>query len=435
MPRVLGQIFTFDEMKSRWDSDNPENPYVRSSTVPDWYDLDKWIIRVDDDDKTVSTTAWRVTPDYVLLGGTQKIPNSGKGHFSDLKNKRNQLLSKDRPWIAAYTNAPRWLNTVTSEGVQIYNEKYGGIDEDILRSLPEDIIDKMKSSYPEGNWGVYPATVNVEKAFEKSWWRTLPDNRLEKSWRDILKVDEVVFEPEEVSTGWFSPSSGKVTLNLAGNADKLESEIIEDVIETIIHEYSHKAVSSELTPLLDKHLTNAFDALNTYLEDSPSNIINNKESIRTNLLRSIKEPLVKIGKIDAYDETYAYITSVFSSKEMNLRIIESTENSMTRILNNLMKYAMSILDEGEVDKEIRDGVEKDLENLKSEVLKEVENYAINLTVYAQDFYGKMEESGPSYSNIRGYTGGEYSRHRAKEVAARRKKSLEELKAKQLGRLK
>ena len=92
MPRVLGQIFTFDEMKSRWDSDNPENPYVRSSTVPDWYDLDKWIIRVDDDDKTVSTTAWRVTPDYVLLGGTQKIPNSGKGHFSDLKNKRNQLL-------------------------------------------------------------------------------------------------------------------------------------------------------------------------------------------------------------------------------------------------------------------------------------------------------------------------------------------------------
>lgn len=244
------------------------------------------------------------------------------------------------------------------------------------------------------------------------------------SWQAILKVDEFVFQPEDKATGWFSPSSGKVTLNLAGNADKLESEIIENVIETIIHEYSHKAVSSELKPLLTKHLTNAFEALAAYLENSPSIINNNEEGIRTRLLRFIKEPLVKIGKIDAYDETYAYITSVFSSKEMNLHIIESTENSMTRIVNNLMKYAMSILDEVEVDKEIRDGVEKDLENLKSEVLKEVENYTVNLTVYAQDFYGKIEDE----YNIRGYTDGEYIRDR-------RKKSLEELKAKQLERLK
>ena len=73
------------------------------------------------------------------------------------------------------------------------------------------------------------------------------------SWQAILKVDEIVFKPEDEATGWFSPSSGKVTLNLAGKADKLESEIIEDVIETIIHEYSHKATSSELKPLLDKH--------------------------------------------------------------------------------------------------------------------------------------------------------------------------------------
>jgi len=428
MPRVLGQIFTFDEMKSRWDSDNPENPYVRSSTVPDWYDLDKWIIRVDDNDKTVSTTAWRVAPEYVLLGGTQKIPNSGKGHFKDLKNKRNKLLSKDRPWIAAYTNAPRWLNTVTSEGVQIYNEQYGGIDEDILRSLPEDIINKMKSSYPDGNWGVYPATVNVEKAFEKSWWRTLPDNRLEKSWRDILKVDEIVFKPEEDAKGWFFPSSGKVTLNLAGYADKLESEIIEDIIEVIIHEYSHKAANSEVKPLLDKHLTNAFEALKDYLENSPIFINNNEESVRTNLLRSIKEPLVKIGKIDAYDETYAYITSVFSSKEMELNIIGSIEDSMKRILNYIMEFSMSVLDEeGDFSKEFKDEVKRDLEILEFEVLKEVENYAINLTAYAEDFYGKMEESGPYY-NIRGYTGGEYIRDL-------RKKSLEELKAKQLERLK
>ena len=69
-------------------------------------------------------------------------------------------------------------------------------------------------------------------------------------------------------------------------------------------------------------------------------------------MRLIKEPLVKIGKIDAYDEAYAYITSVFSSKEMNLRIIDSTEDGMTRILNFIMENAMSILDEAEVDKEI-----------------------------------------------------------------------------------
>jgi len=424
MPRVLGQIFTFDEMKSRWDSDNPENPYVRSSTVPDWYDLDKWIIRVDDNDKTVSTTAWRVAPEYVLLGGTQKIPNSGKGHFKDLKNKRNKLLSKDRPWIAAYTNAPRWLNTVTSEGVQIYNEQYGGIDEDILRSLPEDIINKMKSSYPDGNWGVYPATVNVEKAFEKSWWRTLPDNRLKKSWRDILKVDEFVFRPEDKAAGWYQ--GGKVTVNLAGNADKLESEIVEDVIETIIHEYSHKATSSEIKPLVEKHISKAFDLLNEYIENSPSIVINNKDRIRTNLLRSIKEPLVKIGKIDAYDETYAYITSAFSSREMNLKIIESTEEYMKNVLNGFMKYAMTILDEAEVDKEVKDGVKKDLENLKSDVLKEVENYAVNLTVYGRDFYMKINED--PYQPNRGYTGGKYIRDL-------RKKSLEELKAKQLERLK
>lgn len=241
-------------------------------------------------------------------------------------------------------------------------------------------------------------------------------------WQAILKVDEFVFRPEDNAKGWYQKE--KVTVNLAGNVDKLESEIIEDVIETIIHEYSHKAVSSEIKPLVEKHLTKTFDALNAYLEDSPSIIINNEEGIRTRLLRFIKEPLVKVGKIDAYDETYAYITSVFSSKEMSLGIMDSTEDAMKRIFNFLMEYAMSVLDEEEVDKEIRDGVEKDLENLKSDVLNEVENYAINLTVYAQDFYGKIEED----NNIRGYTGGEYIRDR-------RKKSLEELKAKQLERLK
>lgn len=169
MPRVLDQVFSFEEMKQRWDRDNPDNEYIRSTTVPDWYNLDQWIIRVDDEDKTISTTAWRITPEYVLLGGTKKIPNSGKGHFPDLMKTRNRLLSKDSPWIAAYTNSPRWLNSVIELGVQIYNEEYGGIDRAILESLPDSIVNKMKTSYPEGNWGVYPATASIQK----SWWNII----------------------------------------------------------------------------------------------------------------------------------------------------------------------------------------------------------------------------------------------------------------------
>ena len=163
MPKVLDTTFSFEEMKKRWNADNPSEPYVRSGIVPSWYDLDTWIIRVDDNGKTISTTGWSDKGDYLVVGGTQSIKNSPRGHMSDLVPYRAKLIP-NKPLLATFTNAPRWIEANEKTGWEITN-----IEPNLLNSIPKDIIEKVKDYAEKNNkaWGIKPANEI------KKWWRLI----------------------------------------------------------------------------------------------------------------------------------------------------------------------------------------------------------------------------------------------------------------------
>tara|TARA_R100000773_G_scaffold44165_1_gene44345 strand:- start:899 stop:1402 length:504 start_codon:yes stop_codon:yes gene_type:complete len=165
MPKVLDEIFSFEEMKERWNTDNPNEPYVRAGSPPSFYDLNKWIIRVDDNDKTISTTGWTEHPDYVIVGGTQSIQGSPRGHMSDLVPFRAEVIP-NKPLLATFVNAPSWIAANEKTGWQITN-----IEPNLLNSIPKNIIKKITDYAEEKGaaWGIKPA------------------DKIEKSWHLILK--------------------------------------------------------------------------------------------------------------------------------------------------------------------------------------------------------------------------------------------------------
>lgn len=162
MPKVLDTTFSFEEMKKRWNADNPDEPYSRPS-VPSWYDLDTWIIRVDDNNRTISTTGWKEYPEYIMVGGTKSISDSPKGHMSDLIPFRSKTIP-NKPLLATFTNAPRWIEANEKTGWQIKN-----IKQDLLNSIPKSIISNMRDYSEKNNkaWGIKPSSEL------KKWMRIL----------------------------------------------------------------------------------------------------------------------------------------------------------------------------------------------------------------------------------------------------------------------
>jgi len=154
VPRVLDQVFSFEEMKERWNTDNPNEPYARMGQVPSWYDLNEWIIRVDDNDKTISTTGWNEHPEYIMIGGTKSIKGSAKGHMADLVPYREKKISSDKPQLATFVNEPRWIAASEGIGWKIENKS-----KELLDSVPENIVKKI-TEYVESKdvaWGIKPA--------------------------------------------------------------------------------------------------------------------------------------------------------------------------------------------------------------------------------------------------------------------------------------
>jgi hypothetical protein len=169
MPSVLDEVFSFEQMKQRWDRDNPDNEYIRSKTVPSWYGLDQWIIRVNDEDKTISTTGWRESPTHILVGGTKSIPDSPRGHMTDLKAFRENKIPSNKPLLAAFTDADNWMQANINVGWFI--KKYG-IPEEVMALLPESATDQMDNEYgSKGNWGILPRGTTVIGKSE--WWNII----------------------------------------------------------------------------------------------------------------------------------------------------------------------------------------------------------------------------------------------------------------------
>lgn len=175
--KVETAIHSFEEMKRKWDEDNPDKPYERSPEISGWYDLDKWLVRVTDEGKVIGTVGWREEPKYILLGGLRGRDDLGHtGNYKALTAARQERLPQGKPQIAGFKagrgSQEDWVKTQS----QFYN-----INPTDTQGIPEELIGKLKERY--GNdWGIKKAW--DWDTFNKAIW---PDDPIPQWW-SVMKA-------------------------------------------------------------------------------------------------------------------------------------------------------------------------------------------------------------------------------------------------------
>lgn len=152
-PRVLDQVFSYQGMQNQWNSDNPEEEYVRN--IPSWYELDKWLIRVDSNNKVIATIGWKEYDTYLVLGGLKsvqkkKIPS---GNADDLYAARDAKLP-NKPKVMGFKpkgNIETWIDRYRGKGFTVQKD----VDENnkVINLVPKKVQEEFESRY-EGNWAV-----------------------------------------------------------------------------------------------------------------------------------------------------------------------------------------------------------------------------------------------------------------------------------------
>jgi hypothetical protein len=179
--KVLPAVFSYEDMKSKWNQDNPDEPYTRRADLETGiYALDNWVIRVDDEQNAISTVGWKEHPSHTVVGGmlaTKKGREIG-GNNRALQDAREPQLNSSKPIVAAFGHRDgdnsRWMANARRNGWRFSGDE--GFDE-FKSMLPEQIINQWNSAYPSGNWGI--RTVRGKDEFAKCvyeddvlpvWW-------------------------------------------------------------------------------------------------------------------------------------------------------------------------------------------------------------------------------------------------------------------------
>ncbi len=151
--RVLSQVFSYQGMQNQWNSDNPEEEYVRN--IPSWYELDKWLIRVDGNNKVIATIGWKEYDTYLVLGGLKSIQKRKipKRNADDLYAARDAKLP-DKPKVMGFRpkgNINSWIDRYRGKGFTVQKD----VDEnnEVINLIPESVQEDFESRY-KGNWAV-----------------------------------------------------------------------------------------------------------------------------------------------------------------------------------------------------------------------------------------------------------------------------------------
>tara|TARA_R100001230_G_scaffold24926_1_gene18151 strand:+ start:731 stop:1783 length:1053 start_codon:yes stop_codon:yes gene_type:complete len=153
MPKVLSAIFSYEDMKKRFAQDNPDDPYTRRADLESGiYELDKWLIRVDDEDKAISTVGFKEHPSHTVVGGmyaTAKGREIG-GNNRALQDAREPQLNQSKPLVAAfghrYGDNARWIANAKRNGWSFPDSENW---EQMSSLLPQDVLNAWISKYPE----------------------------------------------------------------------------------------------------------------------------------------------------------------------------------------------------------------------------------------------------------------------------------------------
>lgn len=159
MPKVLSAIYSYEDMKEKWSQDNPnDKPYTRRPDLESGiYELDKWIIRVNDEGKTISTVGWKEHPSHTVVGGMLATTEGKKIGQNNrvLNDAREPQLNQSKPLVAAFgfrdgDNA-RWIAKAKQNGWKFPDDSEF---EQMKQLLPESVFNEWNSAYPNGNWAI-----------------------------------------------------------------------------------------------------------------------------------------------------------------------------------------------------------------------------------------------------------------------------------------
>tara|TARA_R100000734_G_scaffold19111_1_gene18179 strand:- start:234 stop:1850 length:1617 start_codon:yes stop_codon:yes gene_type:complete len=210
MVKVLPAIFSYEDMKRRFAQDNPDDPYTRRKDLETGiYALDNWLIRVNDEDKAISTVGFKEHPSHTVVGGMYASAEGRQigGNNRALQDAREPQLNQSKPLVAAFGHRDgdnaRWIATAKKNGWSFPDSENW---EQMKQLLPESVVNEWNSAYPNGNWAIRnirgkgefakcvylddptPSWFNLFKLRNKKKKKKEEFPTFEKSWKDILKI-------------------------------------------------------------------------------------------------------------------------------------------------------------------------------------------------------------------------------------------------------
>lgn len=153
MVKVLPAVFSYEDMKAKFNQDNPDEPYTRRSDLESGiYELDKWVIRVDDDGNAISTVGWKEHPSHTVVGGMYATAEGRElgGNSKALQDAREPQLNDSKPLVAAFGHRDgdnaRWIANAKDNLWRFPDDPEF---EQMKTLLPENILNAWLAKYPE----------------------------------------------------------------------------------------------------------------------------------------------------------------------------------------------------------------------------------------------------------------------------------------------
>lgn len=153
MVKVLPAVFSYENMKAKFNQDNPDEPYTRRADLESGiYELDKWVIRVDDEGNAISTVGWKEHSSHTVVGGMYATAEGRElgGNSKALQDAREPQLNDSKPLVAAFGHREgdnaRWIANAKDNLWRFPDDPEF---EQMKTLLPESVLNAWLAKYPE----------------------------------------------------------------------------------------------------------------------------------------------------------------------------------------------------------------------------------------------------------------------------------------------
>jgi len=326
---------TKEELVSFWEKTQSGSfPANRSKNSPldSFYPITNYFVKVEDN-KPIAGIGYSNKGEFTLYGG---VFSTKRGEYSKLDDYF--MSNTTGPYIAGVSSSTipneQWASVFRKRGWDIEPENLGKYNNNPI------ILDfkRYYSNHPKGaKWAV----------------KGLP---LQKSWFNILKIDETYYNPDDRGAGGYNPRTGKVELNLAQiGKDGKEETYISDIIRVASHEYAHKELARLLQPV--------YDELESEIAKRMFSII--RKGDNKSILDS---PLTALAEIISLDEAFAYISESRAADGLFVGVENSASDYLAGTFVNISRLIFA-----------QTTSQEDYNNVRQKMV-ELANYAKNHTM-------------------------------------------------------